>query len=363
MKIFRLLIAAFAVVPSALFAQEVIKVQVGDNQDYGITYCLPATGVHIHVEAECTITKAGIFAQYAEKYLGLTDAPLEDKVQWEVTSVDMQYYTEADTSRTFHINFSDKLPMPCFYLNSSNVLLGINKEPQKPKASKTVEDPAAEDAPLPELHAVNVMNEELLKAGSKAKQAEIAARQIFRIRESRMNLLTGDVDAMPSDGLSFQLILDNLKAQEAAYMELFTGVSTTTVSKRDFYLRPKRAETNILFRFSRHFGFVDADDMSGEPYKVTVDVTEDKRKVPVMLDAKGKPKPVNTGIAYAVPGRASVEVSFKGESLSRGEWTMGQFGHVEYLSSMQFTNKKMPSSALFDPETGAIKLLDSTVVK
>lgn len=357
MKIFKELIAVFAFMPGILTAQEVIKVQVGDNQDHGITYNLPATGVYIHTEAECTVFKAGVFAQYAEKYLGLTGVPLEDNVSWELLSVDMDYVTLPDTARTYHINFSDKMPMPTFYLGKSNLLLGINREPQKTKVKTPVEEPAAEDV-IPELHAANVMNEELLKAGSKAKQAEIAARQIFRIRESRMNLLTGDVDAMPSDGLSFQLILDNLKAQEAAYMELFTGVSAKSVVKRQYYIKPDRSESKVLFRFSKHFGFVDADDMSGEPYKISVTVTDDKRHVPILKDAKGKPKPVNTGIAYTVPGRASVEVSFKGESLCKEEWTMGQFGHVEFLPSIQFVNKKAPCSALFDAETGAIQLFN-----
>lgn len=357
MKIKSLLIAVFGLMSHTLNAQEVIKVQVGDNQDYGVTYCLPVTGVRVHAEAECTTFKAGVFAQYAEKYLGLTDVPQEDLVTWEVSMVEMSYVTEPDPSRTFHVLFSEKQPMPTFYLGKDNRLLGINREPQAPKLN-VIEDLPVVEEPVAPLHAVNVMNEELLKAGSKAKQAEIAARQIFRIRESRMNLLTGDVDVMPADGLSFQLVLDNLKAQEAAYMELFTGVSTTTSSKRDFYLVPNKAESKTLFRFSRHFGFVDADDLSGEPYNISVVVTDDKRKVPVYTDAKGKPKPVNTGIAYAVPGRASVEIVFRGESIAREDWSMGQFGHVEYLSSMQFTNKKQPSSALFDSETGALQLFE-----
>ena len=46
----------------------------------------------------------------------------------------------------------------------------------------------------------SVFSEELLMAGSTAKQAEVAAKQIYRIRESRMNILTGDADNLPPDG-------------------------------------------------------------------------------------------------------------------------------------------------------------------
>jgi len=333
--------------------QEVSRVQVGDNQNYGITYNLPALRLRIEADAVCTTFKAGIFAQYAEKYLGLTDVPMEDAVIWNLTNVSMSTEAVTDTARSFHVTFNEKLALPAFYLSDGR-LLGINRAPQ-PAASpeEVVVEPVEEKL---DLHAFNVMNEELLKAGSKAKQAEIASRQIFRIRESRLNLLTGEVDNLPADGASFQLVLDNLKAQEEAYMELFTGVTTTTTAHRGYTFRPVGEGQQVLFRFSRHFGFVDADDLSGEPYKLSVTITDDKRTVPVLLDAKGKPKPVATGIAYTVPGKARAELIFKGDVLAQGEWLMGQFGHVEFLSSGYFTNKKAPASALFDANTGAIQL-------
>ena len=349
---------------SVAMAQQVTKVHVGDNQNYGITYSLPAQVVHIHAEAECKQIKAGIFAPYAEKYLGLKDVPMEDEIRWTITDVQMSNEVVADSARSYHITFSDKVLSPTFFLGPQGQLLGINKEPQLlVQASNEEESQSetnAENASLaPELHAANVMNEELLKAGSKSKQAEIAARQIFRIRESRLNLLTGEVDNLPADGASFQLVLDNLLAQEAAYMELFTGVVTTIKASNDYTILPKEQMQQVLFRFSSHYGFVDADDLSGEPYMLQVSVTDDKRKVPVQLDSKGKPKPQATGIAYLVPGRAQVSVSYKGKNICQKEWTMGQFGHVEQLPTTQFTNKKAPASALLDASTGAIELYNN----
>ncbi len=338
--------------------QEVTRVRVGDNQNYGITYNLPAISIHIEAEAVCKTVKAGIFAQYAEKYLGLTDVPMEDAVTWSLVNVSMSSKAVTDTSRTYHITFNEKLPLPTIELKG-NCLQAIESAdyPHVKAESPRVNDQIVTEEEVPaavELHAFNVMNEELLKAGSKAKQAEIAARQIFRIRESRLNLLTGDVDNLPADGASFQLVLDNLKAQEVAYMELFTGVTTTTAAKQEYDYRPVGEGNAVLFRFSRHYGFVDADDLSGEPCKLTVTITDDKRSVPVLLDAKGKPKPVATGVAYTVPGKAMVALTFKGKPLTQEEYKMGQFGHVEFLSSTMFANKKAPVSARFCPQTGAL---------
>lgn len=348
---------AFGLLIATLSAQQVTRVHVGDTQNYGITYSLPAALVRVTADATCTTVKAGVYAPYAEKYLGIKDAPMEDVVTWSITSVEAKIESEADTTRTFHVNFGEKVAAPTFYLAPGNLLVGINREPEVigHKCEKSV--PAKADTPT--VHAIDVMNEELLKAGSKSKQAEIAARQIFRIRESRLNILTGDVDNLPADGASFQLVLENLAAQEAAYMELFTGTSSTTTVHRDFVCRPTAESDNVLFRFSRHFGFVAADDLSGEPYRISVTVTDDKRNVPVLTDAKGKVKPQASGVAYVVPGRAEVAVVHKGNRVAQGEWAMPQFGHVEFLSPMQFTDRKKPASALFDPLTGALQLFQT----
>lgn len=342
----------------SLSGQEATRVRVGDNQNNGITYNLPAISMHIQADAVCTAVKAGVFAQYAEKYLGLKDVPMEDAVSWKLENVSMVTEAVTDTARSYHVTFNEKLPMPTFLLKNGR-LSGVESADYPLSTTPVIEEThVASEVAVPvkavEMHAANVMSEELLKAGSKSKQAEIAARQIFRIRESRLNLLTGDVDNLPADGASFQLVLDNLKAQEEAYMELFTGVVSTTTAHREYDYRPVGEGNSVLFRFSRHFGFVDADDLSGEAIKISVTITDDKRSVPVLLDAKGKPKPVATGIAYTVPGKARVALTFKGTALAQGEWEMGQFGHVEFLSSSLFTNKKAPASASFCPMTGAL---------
>ena len=48
-------------------------------------------------------------------------------------------------------------------------------------------------------------------AGSTAKQAEVAAKQIYRIRESRLNILTGEADNLPPDGEAMKLVIQQLE--------------------------------------------------------------------------------------------------------------------------------------------------------
>lgn len=338
-----------------VYAQFTQKVHHGNTQDAGITYTLPKTSLKINVEAQCTTVKAGPLAQFAEKYLGISNAPQADEVNWQITAITVNPFAEADTAKTFHVNTSGN-PVPSIRLSETGILVSINCETQV----DSDEEPAAvaEAEETAKLHAVNVMNEEMLRAGSKNKQAEIAARQIFRIRESRLNLLTGEVDNLPADGASFQLVLNNLEAQEKAYLELFLGVTSVTTDSRVYTYEPQTDASDILFRFSRHFGFVDSDDLVGEAYMMELHVLEDNTKVPVLVDNKGRVRPSATGIAYNVPGKASYAVSCRSKQLATGTITVAQLGHIERLSQTQFTDKKNPAKATFDPLTGNIKFYE-----
>ena len=336
-------------------AQEVEQVTVGEATDYGIRYSLPQTEVRVSVTATCTTVKAGQFAAFAEKLLGIADAPQEDLTTWEVSDLKLDAVAVADTSRTYHISFSGGA-MPTFYLTKEGMLLSINRYPEGERKAMPVAPAQVNPAP----RKVNIFTEDLLRAGSKAKQAEVAARQIFRIRESRMDLLTGDSDNAPKDGAAYQLLMDNLDAQEQAYLALFVGESVTTTSVRTYAYTPSgNTQGEVLFRFSRHFGLLDADDLSGVPYTVSVAVTEDNRDVP-QPDAKkkGKSGKGGQGIAYLLPGKAHVSVLQGRTLVAEADYTMGQLGRVERLQSSYFTDKKRAASAEFNPQTGAIRIYE-----
>lgn len=353
-----------------LMSQEVVRVSPDESNGFGIVYHLPQTALSVTVVATCTEVKKGQFADYAERYLGTKDAPKEDATRWDITDVSLTAFALPDTSRRYKILLDGNVPIS-FYLTDAGILSSINREP-------AVSDPASH-APLSASATteekqpieVHVMNEELMKAGSEAKQAEIAARQIFRIRQARLNLITGEVDNLPADGASFQLVLDNLEAQEQAYLALFTGTKEVrTVTRHFTFVADQATEGETLFRFSRHYGFADIDDLGGVPFRITMQISEDNRlpKEPAQTDASdekkrkfsmgGKSRDKEQGLAYALPGKASVTCQFDGKQVAALSCRMGQLGRVEYLPVSKFQNKKQLVSAEFDPLTGAVTLYD-----
>ena len=100
------------------------------------------------------------------------------------------------------------------------------------------------------------MTEEMLMATSKAKLAELVAREIYEIRESKNNLLRGESDYMPSDGEGLKLMIDNLQKQEDALLKLFTGSTSREISSRTFSIVPEENTIKqVAARFSRKLGF------------------------------------------------------------------------------------------------------------
>lgn len=336
-------------------AQVVQEVQVGDNLEYGITYSLPKTVAQVTLVTKCRKTVAGQYASYAQKFLGLNDVAQDDETVYEIQSVSIAPAAIPDSMRTYHIEFPEKGALPTFYFTEQGSLWAINQKP------------VVDDQPEVNVHgrkgnkrtlkASDVMSPEILKAGSRIKQAELAAQEIFSLRESKKALLKGEADNMPKDGASMQIVLDNLDAQEQALLSLFVGETTEVVTTQVINYVPE-AETSdaLLFRFNPMLGLVDVDDLAGEPYYMNLSVLEDNT-MNDPNDPKAKKK-AEKGIAFCVPGKIDVSLSTLNGVVAQATFQAAQFGHVERLPQAQFTDKKKQVAASFDPTTGSVRMVE-----
>lgn len=334
--------------PLLSVAQDMVKLVPDKFNEYALNYYLPYTVADIEFVATKTVCKAGPYYKYAKKYLGVTDIVTEDSETWAIERVCMVPRGIADTENRYQLTFKSG-QTPYIYVNPDGLIYSINAEPEIADLSCP---PVAPDEP-DSIDVSKVFSEELLMSGSIAKMAEVAAKQIYRIRESRLDLLTGDVDKMPADGDSFKLIIAQLDAQEAALTALFLGTkSVERIVKRVEYCPEDDVESEILFRFSDFLGFVDADDLSGAPVSISVTVTE-KGEYPV--DNKGNivelPK---KALAYTIPGKAVIAISYDGRTYVEEELPIAQLGVVYGLDSSWFVDKKAPANAVFDATTGAL---------
>ena len=336
-----------------LMAQtKVVKKNAVKANNFGITYSLPKTQLIVDAEVTKVTCKAGPYYKYAEKYLGVKDAVTEDKVYYELGKVSLVNKGIPDPDNTYIVEFKSGTVAPYAYLTEDGLLCSINAE-YTPEESELETIKKSGQASVKVTDA-SVFSEELLMAGSTARQAEVAAKQIYRIRESRLNILTGEADNLPPDGEAMKLVIQQLEEQEKALTNLFTGILSKETTHYEVNITPyDNLDKEVLFRFSNLMGIVDADDLGGAPIYMNLKATD---RAPILdpKEAEKKEKSMK-GIIYNVPGKASIEISMNKKTLYKGEAQITQFGSREGLAPVMFEDKKAPVKVYFYPETGAIK--------
>lgn len=336
------------------FAQETKRLTADKHNEYGLIFSLPQTHLDLEVVATKTIRKAGPYYQYAEKYLGIPGAITQDSESWSLTSVKVNPYGVPDPEEQYLMQFKSGSD-GYIVLDENGLLLSINTDPEV-DTIVPIEPKAKKKSPLDNHDYAKVYSEELLMSASTAKMAEVAAKQLYRIRESRLNLVTGEVDELPADGESFKLVIQQLDEQEAALTALFMGTTQTeTVVKHIDYIPVEEATNEVVFRISDLYGIVDANNLSGAPVYLNLQITEEGQ---LPVDNKGNVKKMpKNAVPYAIPGKAEVTITDGKKALFKGEVPVAQFGVIFGLDPSLFTDKKNPTCATFYPQTGAIRQL------
>lgn len=329
------------------------KLSATKASDWGLSYSLPKTVFYFDTEYTKTTLSAGQYYKYADKLLGIKNPIRNDSVYYSLDKVSILPTATVDKNSASLVQF--KSIVPYIVLNQEGVLCSVNTAPDttfnyklKPLPANYLLSQEGYDSRL-------ALSEETLASGSFAKMAEMAAKQIFRIRESRMDLLTGDAEARPKDGAGIQLLLEQIDKQEKALTALFVG----TVKVEKMFVRNRFIPTDlelshfVLYRFSKHYGVVAADDLSGEPVYLDIRATDKKDYLPV--DPKKKfEKP---GLVYLVPGRGALKLSYFNKVVAEGEFFITQYGIQVSFDPELFTRKKSPAQVVLNPETGAIMTL------
>jgi hypothetical protein len=336
-------IALLALLSMATFAEEKAK-----SSQPAVYYSLPKTMVEVEVEVTKTVQQAGPYYKYSERYLALKDVIPEDKTSYSITDVKVHAKAIADASKSFSISPNENYLIS---VDKNGIITGVNMEkeknmPQPPFSfgKKEEKHPEAK-AEKSDFYSNMVLTEEQLAANSTAKMAELAAKQIYRIRENRIALLSGENDKMPADGESLKLMLKGMDKMEKSLVELFAGKKIVAVEKKSFMIDPSSDVKNqVLCRLSSINGLVAADDLSGGP--VYISVTTVKNQTPT-IDAKQKEV-----LYYTLPGSAKIIVTQDKETLAEKEIPVAQLGSLQAIPFSLFKKEKM--SVQYNPKTGAV---------
>ena len=344
------------IVVALLMAVGYTKAQVVRENEAAIVYYMPKTELMITLDYNMVEEKPGVFYQYAERYLGATKIIIEENKNHQLVGVKTQVVSSADTNRPFKVVAQKGINTQLMSLTEDGRLVGYGIENASlqfsersqgelqngSKAAYSLEAKSEEPMPL--------MEEQFL-AGSVAKMAEGAAKQIYRIRETRLNILAGDVEHVPADGKAMELVLNELDKQEQALVALFVGTTTVTHHTHTLLFTPgESVENEVICRLSQHNGIVDKNDLSGEPIYLTLDATYRTLLPSGYVD---KNTPALSQIYYNLPGEAHIVMLFKGKTVAENKFDVAQYGVAVPLAQDLFTGKAIPTIKI-SAETGNI---------
>lgn len=252
-----------------------------------VVYSLPSTTIALKVTAEHESYQAGPYAMYAQKYLGIQVRENSGDF-YTIKSIEMVPYVEADPKVSAAINLQGSKAAPANFLSLSSqglVVLSdgyagkpaqwrfpsaVNAQEFLKGASSNIDNATAtlyktvmsaegiEKVPVKQSQTV---------VKSLEKKAEETAEMIFKLRQKRVEIVTGDTDATFS-GEAMAATLKEIQRLEDEYMSMFIGKSVKDEQTMVFDVVPDAAKQKhiyIAFRLSDSQGLLPANNMQGRP--------------------------------------------------------------------------------------------------
>ena len=211
------IIAVMMMLAGTAFAQEISRTGVSyDNGEIKILN--PKTELTVILRVEKNEFTPGVYARYAQKYLGVR-ASLAQRKDYKIVS------------------------------SSISTSLGV--------ADENTLCPEKEQCPLPE-------NRIEARPMGAEEMAKYTADLIFSLRKHRLDLITGETGEHVF-GAGLKAALDEISRLEGEYLEMFFGRQTTQMETRSFTIVPKADEKDcIVCRFNEFGGIMPLDDLSSD---------------------------------------------------------------------------------------------------
>lgn len=354
--IFSLLLILFFATGCFIIRPSVQTIHLQDTvltEPSGMIYALPQTVLKIEVEMLEMKTFRGPYYRFAEKYLGITGVPEENKSEWFIKNVTLttssetdpgQYYLISPIRGTFNpeniMYFSDEglimdlKKLDAFAIESKNTHI-FNKTPGILYTSPTITRNLEHSTDtlfktiLTDTSFIRIpvlKNEMIVRTVD--ERAEEAADFIIEIRNRKFELLTGQSDFYP-EGSALEFGIDQLDELEEEYLTLFIGKTIEMPHSIELWYIPRTGE------IYEKIGLFEYSDKNG----ISREITGKGKVVNLIIDKVDKTGPLeehlnmvhsedaNT-IYYRVPDIAEVEIKDGGKTVLNERIPVYQYGIV-----------------------------------
>ena len=325
-----------------------------------VTYSLPCTSLLLEVEAVREVYTPGPYSKYAKKYLGI-DVPQEAAEQYQLTSIKLTPFLEADMSKCYVVNLGSLATeaTTSFFKMTSQGVIVLSDSPKAnsdiwrfPTLTDNFEKDASGATPnfvstettlyknvknaAGGYDRVSIQQSQVVEKSTEKKAQEIA-NQIFALRKKRVEIITGDTDAT-FDGEAMGAAINEISRIESDYMNLFLGKKETAIQKINFNVLPKADNVRqmyVAFRLSPTQGLLSSDNVSGRPIVLELTPEEDLKTIQTITEVssskksfKSDPKAPKVNIYYRVPSVCLIKVLDGQEMLLQTRVPVYQLGQT-----------------------------------
>jgi hypothetical protein len=327
----------------------------------GVLYSLPRTGIRIFAEVTQEKFFHGPYFEFAQKYIGIKNAPSADGETWRITNLRLEPFGTPDPSEVHRANGAVSSMLS---LSDEGVLLGINTQvkAEPAKVATTVFTPSVvlpkEIWPELSMNSYFEDKDSTRQSSSKVKsfeeKAAEAASDILRLRKQRSLILDPDYAHLPPDGKAYELVVQELNKVSSEYEALFIGKTFKASHTYVFEVVPdaKANKPLVAFRFSSNSGVMAESNIAGKPIMLELDSSADLTR---SIESKSIPVAGETsanGLFYRTPGAVVARLISGSDVLAQARLSMAQFGVVSAFPDGLFSGDY---SIELHPATGAIR--------
>jgi hypothetical protein len=344
----------------------------------GFYYALPRNYIKIDVVVNETELIKGPYADFAEKYLGLTNVINSSSTSYEISEYKIFCLSEPDPLHYYHVelpmilckhmhDFKMQLTESGLIMNTTRLSDSVRLEKRSytteesenvyPDIFKSYTDPNLFEKLDTIIEKVKqdtgTIEKMTIKRSMVAKtpdqKAKDAADFIIKVKENRFNLISG-FQEVNYDKETFQIMNNELEKLENEYRKLFTGISFTKKITYSFIYVPsetKTSDTAALFKFSKLKGVLDASNGYGESVYLKINTAGLTDSLKSFADKKSALELKSHGLYYRIPDYADVSIYFHSTDNLSARFLIPQFG---VICSMPPNFNRY----VFFPNTGAV---------
>jgi hypothetical protein len=342
----------------------------------GIIYSLPRTVINVSLVVNKIQKTKGPYAEFADKYLGLTSVISNNSIDYELKEISLTYTEEPDPEQFYFVELGNKSSGKNksieLYLSEAGLLQDaadvpksgkqhkapVNKQQKPEDAFADILNPSLSGHPDTVLSRVSMdsatSEAQMFRKVSVEKDAEQKAKEvadiIIELDEDKLNLLSGEQEVGFGSNLAY--MCNRLEAMKAGYLALFKGITSVTSTTYNYSFIPKPGETGepaTLCKFSKLNGTVGNSIAGGDPVIIIVESQGLTKTVSDFVKSKKSGTKGAHGFSYRIPDNAKITVKVGDQTKLEAVFSINQLGVVSSIPARNF------SSLRLHPSSGCIK--------